>query len=559
MDDDNVTVTNLGTLNATGGGDVAFYGDVGAKADYSYTTAGGEDIIDVDLAGDAVDTVGTGMTISTGSAQDSVTVTMDEGVSQSTMEELGNLDIDTGGGADAVDLNAYGNFYIDAGAGNDFVRINSVGENGNANTGSWSFGAATGTAGNFASATDGRVLYDAELTVSFAGFEATADVETDDNFVATQTEINEAIKDAIENDDTLSQLLNVEYGTGDQQLIVTSNVGGDNNLAVDLFQPELVETDATEGEQVVLSSGNLTAIRQGLIDTSNLDSADLETVADVVNEQNTAYTDFDGSIDTGGNGNGDLTYNVDTRDANANNYQGFDNGGSSNSTLGVNFSTINPGDAHDVVVFHSQVNSSNTLEINQQFGEVDVVNFFDASPDQDPDVGLHALDFTHYLDNENDPSVDNDNHQSAEPINITFDDDNNAEANTVSMLDFNEDVHDDSITFDEITANNLLDQLNEGTVSNEYGGLYEDSLTAADFDGAELVGNTQKHIAMVENDKNPGEYKVFFLESSVDDDGNVENNGEFTSATELGTLDFGASINFQLAGNIGYEKTIESL
>jgi len=54
---------------------------------------------------------------------------------------------------------------------------------------------------------------------------------------------------------------------------------------------------------------------------------------------------------------------------------------------------------------------------------------------------------------------------------------------------------------------------------------------------------------MVENDNNRGEYKVFHLTSTIDADTD-DTDGEFdTDAVELGTLDFGDSINFRLVGD----------
>jgi len=69
---------------------------------------------------------------------------------------------------------------------------------------------------------------------------------------------------------------------------------------------------------------------------------------------------------------------------------------------------------------------------------------------------------------------------------------------------------------------------------------------------------------MVENDQNEGEYKVFHLTSSVDSDGNVDEESDggvnqFATAVELGTLDFGASINFNLVGSEAYDELLEDL
>jgi hypothetical protein len=88
--------------------------------------------------------------------------------------------------------------------------------------------------------------------------------------------------------------------------------------------------------------------------------------------------------------------------------------------------------------------------------------------------------------------------------------------------------------------------------------------TPDDFGGNDLQSTTQQHIVMVENDQNEGEYKVFHLTSSVDADGEVDDESEggvhqFATAVELGTLDFGASINFNLVGSAAYKELRDDL
>ncbi len=139
---------------------------------------------------------------------------MTAGVSQNTMSELDNLDINLGDGDDTLLLNGQGNFDVKAGNGSDFVEIDSLSTTDGIN-GVWSFGQASG-AQNFGE----KVLYHAELTVTFAGFESTVKVQTDKDgkFIATQSTINEAIIAAIENSDVpeMAKLLKYEYKTGTQ-------------------------------------------------------------------------------------------------------------------------------------------------------------------------------------------------------------------------------------------------------------------------------------------------------------------------------------------------------
>ncbi len=221
---------------------------------------------------------------------------MTAGVSQSTMSELDNLDINLGDGDDTLLLNGQGNFDVKAGNGSDFVEIDSLSTTDGIN-GVWSFGQASG-AQNFGE----KVLYQAELTIIFAGFESTVKVPTDKdgNFIATQSTINEAIIAAIENSDVpeMGKLLKYEYKTGTQVLEVTSTVDGANNLGINLYQPHLElstapSTAVTTG-RVQINTNDLTALKQGLIDTNEV--ANSTVVATEANVQ-TVINGYAGSLD----------------------------------------------------------------------------------------------------------------------------------------------------------------------------------------------------------------------------------------------------------------------
>ena len=181
----------------------------------------------------------------------------------------------------------------------------------------------------------------------------------------------------------LSQLLNYADGTGNQGLIITSTVGGENTLAVALYQPHIADEDVDpEDGEISLVSGDETALAQGLIDTGAVaDSTDVDTTAELIDEMN----DISGSIDQDGNGDtqtytdAELAHDiadavpdagVDIFDtAGAFLYQQYDNGGSSDSTTGINLSTIDLGNgANDIVVMHSNDASANVLAITGEFG-----------------------------------------------------------------------------------------------------------------------------------------------------------------------------------------------
>ena len=544
---------NVNTLTATGGGDVTFVADIVAGGEYSYVTGDGEDDFTVDLDGNAVDALGESLSIVTGDADDSVDLTLLTGdgpnVSQLTMEELKNISISTGDGDDEVDIVNSPLAMITTGDGSDFVEF--VGGGGD---GTWTVGQPTGP-----QVFGERVLYEATLTVTYAGFESTVAVETDaaGNFIATQDTINDAIIAAIEANPEQARLLETEKLTGTQQLQIDSVQDGLNDLEIRITQPELVEDNPVGTQVRIPTASSFTALVQGIIDTTALTSDDLEDAAEVeaaLGAANFGGAAFDGNVqDDGAVG--------------APAYFAFDDGDSENGGA-PNFSIVDMGDgSNDLIVLDPSLASSNILRISEEFGKVSVVNFHDLSPNNVTDVsevGNHALDFTTYLDGQVDPSTTT-NTQSAQPIAVTLNTNNEltgspastgtALANSVNVLGYNE-LLANSISFSALTGGQLLAALNGDAGTAVTGGLVDGDLDAVNST-PNLIGTTQDHIVMVQNDQNPGEYKVFHLTSEVDPTDGTE--GEFATADLLGVLDFGNSINFNLVGNADYATLRETL
>jgi hypothetical protein len=213
--------------------------------------------------------------------------------------------------------------------------------------------------------------------------------------------------------------------------------------------------------------------------------------------------------------------------------------------------------ANDLLVLDSNDSSANILVIDQTFGKVSVVNFFDDAARTI--VGNHAIDFTAYLNNEdsNTGSV-----LSEDPIPVTLNvtpitaAGSLAAANSVNMLRLNGTTAE---SFAALTASDLIKALNgDGTADDNYANITNATLDAA-ANTVDLVGRVQDHIVMVENAANLGEYKVFYLSSTVDADTNTTAGDFDTAATLLGTLDFGASINFNLVGSAGWSATYNAL
>ncbi|AFJ03440.1 type I secretion target repeat protein [Methylophaga frappieri] len=555
---------NIDTFSATGGGDVFYNAEKDDNGVYTSTVTGaGSDTIIYDIDGDSVDTIGEGFMVSTGANGDSIEVTLDSGVSQSTMYLLDNLDISTGSGDDYVFVGGIANVDVMAGSGSDFVEIDTAGVSGvtGGSTGTWEFGDITGpqTFGDaFGLQGGGRVLYQAQLTAMFAGFESTVTVETTaaNNYVATQIDINNAIADAISNNPELARLLGIDMDEGAQGIDVNSLVRGENHLAISLYQPALVAGPGpATGEVVVTSDSVLNAIAQGLIDTEQqVDSTNLDSAGDI----RAAFNGDAGSIVADGTGSGAVM--LGTNERGVYDYQNPITGGSTDIAGGPstrNYSEIDMGTGtNDLLVLDSNDESANTLVISDTFGKVSVVNFFDGAFTYDAnsvgsdyaDVGVHRLDFTAFLTNTSDSSANTPNDLSEVRIDTTLDAVTDLGANEVAIINFaTVDNYDSTLgdqNFSSLTGSQLLSLFNEaGDAASE--GAKTDQ-----------VGDTNQSIVLVENNLNSGEYKVFSVQSDVD---NAGTDG-FTGATLLGTIDFGYSLeggNTEL-GNINLTGSAES-
>jgi hypothetical protein len=375
-------------------------------------------------------------------------------------------------------------------------------------TGSWVVGTATG-ANTFVD----TVLYNATLTVNFAGFEqeVTVVTTTANNFIATQIDINNAIKAAIAANPELARLLTTTDGTSSQQLTIESTVEGDNDFTVTLVQPSVAAGDVT---------GDRVSLQTGLIETTGTTSTLTTTDAQV------AALILDGNInETGTVAGADLI--VDTGD-------GTDGTDETNVT---NVSTIDMGTGtNDLVVLNSDDDSANTLDFSANWGKVSVVNFFDdqAGDPLTPTQGDHLLDFTAFL---NDEISTSGSALSATSIDTNIAVVTAMTANSVSETTFA------TLSALDGNATNTWDSITDGEV-----------LTALQADGtygtagatANLVGTTRDSLLFVENADNLGEYKVYNVE--LTNVAGTDNTG-FTGVDLVGVVDFGASINTGLIAN----------
>ncbi|MGC1504184.1 MAG: DUF4214 domain-containing protein, partial [Sulfitobacter sp.] len=124
------SIINLDTLTAQGGGNVTFNGmldGLETNQAYSYTTAGGDDTVNLSVNGDALDFADSSINVSTGAGNDKVNVNFMFDVEANSNNQLNqavldNVTINTGAGNDVIDVDGVGVAMINAGEGDDVVR-----------------------------------------------------------------------------------------------------------------------------------------------------------------------------------------------------------------------------------------------------------------------------------------------------------------------------------------------------------------------------------------------------------------------------------------------------
>jgi hypothetical protein len=525
----------------------------------------GNDNADIWIDGDTVDAVTESFSLDLGNGDNTAVVGVangedwfsnydNNGVSLETTAALHNLTITSGSGDDSVTIYGNGQFDIHVGAGSDFVYIDGNASDAQAEV--WSPSEAGGGTGY---TFNDVVLYQAKLSVRYAGFESTVAIDTGSDFIATQREINVAIAKAIEANPELMRLIASEIGTTDQDLIVKSLIEGDNAAELIIYQPEVISSGTPNDGQVVLSNSHVNTLKASLIATGQAaDSLDVDTNAEIAS----LITDAVPMDTNNGMAGGPITNMAGTawsRVLFVNHDEATD----------TNNSVINMGTgSNDLVVLHSNDSSndisSNTLVFDAAWGKVSVVNWFsdeDALQHNTDNStaglnGEHLLDFTAFLTNEYTTSGST---ESEKPVNISIDT-GITEINTNEIVFVNVD---DLETAAGGSANYAFSSLSASQVQsalNATGGF--DWTTAAVSDGttAGLAVGTTTRTALVivenvddtfqeiiagtdTNYANYGDYKVYQVTFGVTEAaGNSNGDAGFTVAY-LGQIDFGNSLD----------------
>ncbi len=379
------------------------------------------------------------------------------------------------------------------------------------------------------------IIFDSTLTVTYTGsnqsngsgitsaaavalsngFESTVVIPSTTN-LGNQSEINQAIKDAINNDSVMSQLLVANDGPANT-LVITSLTDGEV-IATDLAITMSAPTSLTSGELISLNS-----TRKDLANDSSL--ADINEAAMITLIQANLNT-----LDTAGD--------YATPDLGTDNLGVVINGVNS---VSVSDNTINLGSGNDVLVLGTDATSNDTIVFTgSNIGENTLFNMT-----IDGGTATDYLDFTSYLNSEEDiPGSGSDVSQTHIANTIAANSDlstnevfvNNAFAQNIAGTA--------TETWANLTEADVFAAINSTTntaAAGDYGNITAASLTVQAAAATE-VSTTAKNIYMVENDLNDGEYKVFEITSNT-----ATTIDEFTAVNYLGVIDFGNTVSLNTA------------
>lgn len=302
------------------------------NANFVYTFGAGNDTLNLNISEANLAASGTSgredftMAVNSGAGNDTVVVQIGDGQATSTTPWYvnttiqDNLSIATGAGNDTVHANGAGAWIINTGEGNDAIYSDNSGRQvitGNnaavvESNAVWVFNTANQAQGGVqnlfdltsaAAVASVDKVANLDLTVSFRGINVTVQVgDTHSSTGGTVNDlvINQAIKNAINNDVYLSKLLSAQDGPG-RTLIVTSKTDGvfsDADISVSVANPTAISVAQAGAGAAYLSPAQLTAL--GLTGGSavaggRFDSAIAEDAAATVETAVVTWTAFAGA------------------------------------------------------------------------------------------------------------------------------------------------------------------------------------------------------------------------------------------------------------------------
>jgi len=477
---------------------------------FNYTLGDGDDTLCLSIDGSNLEKFGTVtredfiLNINSGNGNDHVVTNIADMTAAGYANSKDNttMVVNTGSGNDIIETQGSGDAHIYAGAGDDTVYTDNSGDKAKWVVNSY-------TTNDLDSVNlESKVLLGAKLRVTFAGadgvmsgaadsfingYESTVEIPMSANKVtASQAEINQAIKDAINNDPVLSKLVAATDGPA-YTVVLDSKIDG--AFTADDFQFEIIPVDYEK-----LSSSDQKLLNDywhHINDTST----DI-TQADIDNEANAFFADSGEDVK-------------------------LINSGSEAGGLGSD-NIIHLDAGNDVLVLSTNNESAETIVLNGQSLGVETIVNFDGN--DKVDVSYHLTNHVKDANKLNDMKAATSSYYTVTNGGV------NVDANDVVVIngfmpnsdpDKNED-------FAHLNQTNIVNALKNNGES--FGSLSDNTV---DFDYmSDLVEASQKVVVFVEDGKNLGDYKVFEL-TVKNDDGATD----VVSAIQFAELDFGHTID----------------
>lgn len=308
------------------------------NATFNYTTAGGDDQVSLNLSSDLMAREDANVRVSSGAGDDLVETVITDGNDLSDQQLNANQTIVTGAGNDVVRTWGQGDAVIGTGSGHDVVYADNAGgavfaddtiefvrdrwefnstaaagamPNGQSNSNEDLSSGASGVKQAFG-VNDGASV---QVHVDFKGFGSQwVDVASSNGQIST-LQVNQAIKDAVNNNHVLSNL--IEASDGDGNILNIDSLIDDNNL-----------------DELQIS----------FRDQNDDNPSDLSGIEDI-------YAESAGADVTAAQNAGGL------------------------ASVAESDNTINAGEGNDVVVMGTGAESNDTLLLSDNFGRDAVVNF----------------------------------------------------------------------------------------------------------------------------------------------------------------------------------------
>jgi len=235
---------------------------------FTYSSGDGADSINLQIDGDVAAsnsnivvgrhdfTIG----VDAGEGNDTITVAMVDGLGGTnwyTNQQINdNVTVDGGTGDDVIMTPGAGNVTINAGAGADAVYADNTGAQAgvdyNAGRATWLFNNANADINDTvgaAAVADATNVVNLDLTVTYAGYSVTVEIAGDSGTTVNDLTINQAIKDAINNDEHLSHILVAEDHAGRslQVRALQDDVDAAGNLDLTLVNGGVTVAQTTAG------------------------------------------------------------------------------------------------------------------------------------------------------------------------------------------------------------------------------------------------------------------------------------------------------------------------